>query len=277
MSALVIASIVFVCVFGSGLLGLLVRTFLPDHHLSEDSTGSVKPGAGLMATLAALVLGFLIASAKVSFDRLNDEFTQTAAVVVMLDRTLADYGSEAKDARELLHHTYASAVEDFFSRGRAGTGNVDVPERLARVEQTQQKLRELPLRNDTQRLIQSEALALSHDLAQTRWMVFQPGQGDPGTIPGGAGALACHPLHRLWFGQRQRPNRHYDTLRLRAIGLRRYFRDRGHRPPVRRGDADLTRAGADRALPSRPIDRRCEDAVSRSLTRFPAAPEAPAF
>src|ERR1700692_4305118 len=177
MSSLVVASIVFVCVFGSGMLGLALRTFLHDHHLSEDSTAIVKLGAGLMATLAALVLGLLIASAKVSFDRLNDEFTQTAAVVVMLDRTLADYGPEAKDARELLRRTYASAVEDFFSRGRAGTGNVDVPERLARVEQTQQKLRELPPRNDAQRLIQSEALALSHDLAQTRWMLFQPGQG----------------------------------------------------------------------------------------------------
>lgn len=50
----------------------------------------------MMATLAALVLGLLIASAKVSFDRLNDEFTQTAATVIMLDRTLADYGPETR-------------------------------------------------------------------------------------------------------------------------------------------------------------------------------------
>jgi hypothetical protein len=176
MTALVIASIVFTCVFGGGLLGLFVRTYLPDHHLSEDSTGSVKLGAGLMATLAALVLGLLIASAKVSFDRLNDEFTQTAATVVRLDRTLADYGPEAKDARELLRLTYASSVEHFFSREHAGTANVDV-ERLAPVERIQQKLRELASRNDTQRLIQSEALALNHDLAQTRWMLIQPGQG----------------------------------------------------------------------------------------------------
>ena len=64
MSSSVVALIVFVCVFGSGMLGLVLRTFLPDHHLSEDSTAIVKLGAGLMATLAALVLGLLIASAK---------------------------------------------------------------------------------------------------------------------------------------------------------------------------------------------------------------------
>ena len=57
MSSLAIASIVFVCVFSSGLLGLFVRASLPKHHLSDDSTGVVKLGTGLIATLAALVLG----------------------------------------------------------------------------------------------------------------------------------------------------------------------------------------------------------------------------
>jgi hypothetical protein len=175
-----------------------------------------------MATLAALVLGLLIASAKVSFDRLNDEFTQTAAVVVMLDRTLADYGPEAKDARELLRRTYASAAEDFFSRGRAGTGNVDVPERLARVEQTQQKLRELPPRNDAQRLIQSEALALSHDLAQTRWMLFQPGQG---AIPVPFLACWCSGLPSsspvlVWSALTTEPSlRRFSSVRYRSQAL----------------------------------------------------------
>jgi hypothetical protein len=177
MSSLVVASIVFVCVFGSGMIGLALRNFLPDHHLSEDSTVIVKLGAGLMATLAALVLGLLIASAKVSFDRLNDEFAQTAATVIVIDRTLADYGPEAKDARALLRSTYASAVEVFDSTSAAGRANVDAPERLTRMVQFQQKLRELSPRNDMQRLLQSEALASSRDLTQTRWILFQPGQG----------------------------------------------------------------------------------------------------
>jgi hypothetical protein len=177
MTALIVALIVLVCVFGSGILGLVLRASLPEHHLSDDSTAIVKLGAGLMATLAALVLGLLIASAKVSFDRLNDEFTQTAATVVMLDRTLADFGPEARESRELLRDTYASAVDLFFPRRDAGTTNLGAPENLARVEHFQQKLRELAPRNDVQRLIQSEALARSRDLAQARWMVIQQGQG----------------------------------------------------------------------------------------------------
>ena len=147
MSSLVVALIVFACVFGCGLLGLGLRTFLPDHHLSDDSTAIVKLGAGLMATHAALVLGLLIASAKVSFDRLNDEFTQTAATVTMIDRTLADYGPEAKDARELLRHTYASAVEQFYSDGGAGKAEVDAPESLARTSSEPPRRRPASLRS----------------------------------------------------------------------------------------------------------------------------------
>ncbi|KAE8753342.1 DUF4239 domain-containing protein [Paraburkholderia madseniana] len=177
MSSLVVALIVLVCVFGCGLLGLGLRTFLPDHHLSEDSTAIVKLGAGLMATLAALVLGLLIASSKVSFDRLNDEFTQTAATVVLIDRTLADYGPETKEARELLRSTYASAVDQFYSEGGGGKADVDAPESLERMVQFQQKLRELAPRNDMQRMVQSEALARNHDLAQARWILFRPGEG----------------------------------------------------------------------------------------------------
>jgi hypothetical protein len=114
------------------MLGLSLRTLLFDHHLSDESTAIVKLGAGLMATFAALVLGLLIASAKVSFDRLNR---------------------------------------------RTGTADVDAPESLTRMVKFQQKLRELVPRNDMQRLLQSEALARSHDLAQTRWILFRPGQG----------------------------------------------------------------------------------------------------
>jgi len=41
MSPLAVASIVFVCVFGGGALGLFLRRLLPEHHLSEGSMGVV--------------------------------------------------------------------------------------------------------------------------------------------------------------------------------------------------------------------------------------------
>jgi len=177
MSPLAIASIVFVCVFGSALLGFFLRTVLPAHHLSEDSMRVVTLGTGLIATLSALVLGLLISSAKSSFDRINSSVTQTAAKFVLLDRTLANYGPETKEARDLLHGAVASVIELIFSGEGSQLGELDTPKRLARSEQFQARLRELAPRNDAQRSLQSRALDLNHDLAEMRWLVIAQGAG----------------------------------------------------------------------------------------------------
>ena len=177
MSSLIIASIVFVCVFSSGLVGLLVRASLPSHHLSEDSTGVVKLGTGLLATLSALVLGLLIASAKTSFDKIKDEVTQAAAKIVQLDRVLAQYGPETKESRNLIREVVASALEVIFSEERSSFANLDAPERLARVEAIQVKLRELTPQTDAQRALQSRALEISNELLQMRWLLITQGEG----------------------------------------------------------------------------------------------------
>jgi len=177
MSSLAIASIVFVCVFSSALLGLLLRASLPKHHLSEDSTAVVKLGTGLIATLAALVLGLLVGSAKTSFEKTKDEVTQAAVKIVQLDRALAQYGPETKDARDLFRAVVATATELIFSGEGSGRANLDAPERLARVEQFQAKLRELTPRNDAQRALQSHALEFGNELGQMRWLLIVEGEG----------------------------------------------------------------------------------------------------
>ena len=55
LSALVISFIVFACVLGSSVVGMYVRSVLPEHHVNEDSKYIFKSGMGLLATLAALV------------------------------------------------------------------------------------------------------------------------------------------------------------------------------------------------------------------------------
>jgi hypothetical protein len=56
---------VFACTFGGALLGLWLRTVLPEHHLSDESRDTIKVGIALIATMTALVLGLVTASAKV--------------------------------------------------------------------------------------------------------------------------------------------------------------------------------------------------------------------
>lgn len=110
MNHLVDAAIVFACVFGSALLGSYLRRVLPQNHLSDESTGVVKLATGLVATMAALVLGLLISSAKGSFDTMNMELLHSAAAIVRLDRVLARYGPETGEIRSALKRTTEASV-----------------------------------------------------------------------------------------------------------------------------------------------------------------------
>ena len=79
MSSTTISLIVFACVFGGALLGILLHAVLPQHHLTNESKDIVKLGMGLVGTMAALVLGLLVASAKGSYDAQSAELTQMSA------------------------------------------------------------------------------------------------------------------------------------------------------------------------------------------------------
>jgi hypothetical protein len=75
---------------------------LPEEHLSTDTKDVVKLGIALIATMAALVLGLLIASAKSTYDTRRNQLLQVSADIILLDRALANYGAETKDARSML-------------------------------------------------------------------------------------------------------------------------------------------------------------------------------
>ena len=115
MSSMAMVGMVFVCVFGGALLGIALRWFVPERHLSAESRTSVMLGVGLLTTMAALVLGLLIASAKSSHDIRNSELTQLAAGIVMLDRALAHYGPETRDARDDLRRSVLRVIEQTWS------------------------------------------------------------------------------------------------------------------------------------------------------------------
>jgi len=170
VTPIAIALIVLACVFGGALFGMFLRTILPEHHLSEASKDVVKVVTGLVATLAALVLGLLIASAKNSFDTVNEGFRESAAKIILLDRALAQYGPESKDVRELLKRSFAARVEQFFPKENSQSSTLSSPQATAAMEGFQQKIRALSPQNDIQRSLQSRALDLSDAIAQARWL-----------------------------------------------------------------------------------------------------------
>jgi hypothetical protein len=183
MQPLTIASIVFACVFASALLGMLLRRVVPEHHVNQDSKDVVKLAMGLLATMAALVLGLLTASAKSSFDTLDSEVQQSAAHLVMLDRVLAQYGPETKETRDQIRKAVAHRIELTWPEDSSRPTRVDAPEMTPAIEGLQSRIRALAPQNDAQRDLQSKALSLIGDLTATRWLVFaQAGTSVPMTF-----------------------------------------------------------------------------------------------
>lgn len=111
MSSVAVSLVVVAFAFGGALLGVFLRARLPQHHLSADSKEVVRQGMALVSTMAALVLGLLIASAKSSYDAQAAALVDSSAKVVVLDRTLAHYGPETKETRELLRQFVAFNLE----------------------------------------------------------------------------------------------------------------------------------------------------------------------
>jgi hypothetical protein len=101
-SSIVISGIVFVCVFGAALITLFGKRWLPEDHLSKESKQIVKLAMGLIGTLAALVLGLLIASAKGTSDTQSSAIKALAGKIIHLDGVLQRYGPETKELREKL-------------------------------------------------------------------------------------------------------------------------------------------------------------------------------
>ena len=176
MSSFTVALFAFACIFGGALSGLLLRAFLPQHHLSEDSRDVVKLGAGLVATLAALVLGLLISTALGSLNTMGSELTESSAKVIELDRVLASYGPETKEARDLLRGSVVTAIGLVWPEEKASPIRIDSVEVASGVERIQGKLRELSPRNDSQRLLQPQALQIASELAQSRWLLIEQTQ-----------------------------------------------------------------------------------------------------
>jgi len=171
MSSIAISSIVFACAFGGALVGTSLQAALPKHHLTAESKGVVNAGMGLVATLAALVLGLLIASAKNSYDAQSTELTELSAKVVFLDRVLAHYGPEAKEAREVLRSSVVRVLDQMWSKDRTGPSQLEPTS--AGGEVLADKIQELSPKNDTQRSLQAQSMSIVMAIGQTRWLMYE--------------------------------------------------------------------------------------------------------
>ena len=172
MSAIGIASLTFACAFGGALLGSFIRSLLPPTHLSKESQDVMRLGMGLVATMTALLLGLVTASARSSFDIQDAAIRTSAANILTLDRLLARYGPETTPTRDLLRRAVAFRVESTWpDDGSAGSGLTRTQAAPA-LEAIENQILQLSPATDAQRWFKSEALKLSEEVLKTRWRIL---------------------------------------------------------------------------------------------------------
>ena len=173
MSALTIAGIVFVCLVFASAVGMIARYRLPHHHLSIDSRDVIKLATAVVGTLSALALGFLIASAKTTFEDAQTELRTSTARVLLLDRVMLHYGPETADARRLLSKLVEARLQRNWHTPAAMDGvGPQVSEDIG-IEPVQDQLRALKPSTDAQRLLQNRAIEVSGNVAEAHWLVVE--------------------------------------------------------------------------------------------------------
>jgi hypothetical protein len=168
MSALALSCVIFLLVLGGIYIGTALHRALPESHLSKETQDVVRLGAGVTATIAALVLGLLIGGAKSSFDTRSTQVKQLTANVILLDNLLAQYGPEATPLRKGLR----SALNPIADRLWHEKITTEPFAANSEGERLYVAIYSLSPQNEIQRSLQARAVQVANDLAQTRLLLF---------------------------------------------------------------------------------------------------------
>jgi hypothetical protein len=162
--------------FALMLLGIFaggwVQGKLPEGHLSSDSKEVVKLSMGIMGTLAALVLGLLVANAQSSYAARENEIKQLTAYVILLDHLLDQYGKEAEDVRASLRNTVPRVADRIWREGQSPTLQSAPLKVASEGEAFYRKIQELQPSNEAQRDVKERLLQVTLDTAQARFLLF---------------------------------------------------------------------------------------------------------
>lgn len=160
---------IFACLLGAVTVGRITRRYLPAHHLNAESKEAVRVAVGMIVTMAALLLGLLVASAKSSYDTDQSEVIQLGAKVAYLDRVLLAYGPGADDVRREFHVVVAQAIQHMWAEAGG------VADRTAPNVHTGGLvfglIERLSPADDVQRALKSQAASVAAEIGQLRTLL----------------------------------------------------------------------------------------------------------
>jgi hypothetical protein len=177
MTPLLMSLVAFVFIFGGTFLGIFIRRKLPNRHLSGDTKDIVRQGTGLIATLASLVLGLLIASANGKYETESSQIRQIIADLVLLDNTLALYGPEAEPTRAQMRREIGFMADRIWSESRPTFGKPKPFEAGALGLAIYSEVIKLDPKTDAQRFYQARAMDTLVEIGKTRLLLYTSADG----------------------------------------------------------------------------------------------------
>jgi hypothetical protein len=168
LSAVAIFLTASALILGSTILGTLLRSRLPEQHLSGDSKDVIRLATALIATMSAVVLALLFASTRASYEQTSSAVSRLTADLIELDDLLRDYGPETGPLRKTLRDDIGPLINSIWHDNDANNVK-QLPHHRASVLYM---IRELTPQNSVQSSLQARALQVSTDMAQTRLTLF---------------------------------------------------------------------------------------------------------
>lgn len=175
MTAAEVSLAVACCVFGGSVVAMYASRALPDSHLGADARDVIKLGLALMATLVALVLSLMIATAKGNYDAQSAGVRQLSTNVLLLDRSLAEYGPDAGHPRDLLRGAAERTLEGLWPADGVAPGSLAPGASRPEMDALIREVTRLSPQNETQQFLKTQALRIVSEMAQARIQMYVQG------------------------------------------------------------------------------------------------------
>jgi hypothetical protein len=169
MDPLAIGILMFGCCAGGTVLGMAIAVALPKHHLNEEAKDAVTVATTVVATLAALVIGLLVSSAKTSFDAKDAEIKLVAVRIISLDRAMSDYGAETRQARDALRAILSRSIAAIWKEGSPQAVDPSAILKGDGMAGVRRPLLALHPADDDRRALRTSALSLTDQIEDARW------------------------------------------------------------------------------------------------------------
>src|SRR5580704_4985585 len=206
LNPIVMSASAFALILGGAIAGAVVRSKLPEHHLTGDSKEVIRLSTALVATLTALVLALMFAATRASFEHTAASISRLATDISELDDVLEEYGPEAVPIRKQLREEMGPLIDAMWREDAIAAGRV-APGRAKHNSTALAMVRDLQPRTPGQASLHARALQISTDIQQTRLGLFaQPPDSVSTPVHGRVDSVDDVPVHHLQHVGQAQPN-----------------------------------------------------------------------